>query len=360
MRIVADLDKITANTRATVDACSRHGIAVVGVTKCVCGEPEIVRAILAGGVQTIAESRIDNVRRIRDAGIDCDVLMLRLPALSQVDEVVALTSSSLNSEPQVLRVLSEAAVRQGKSHEVVVIVEWGDRREGVMPEEAAALCRLAVALPGLELAGVACSLNCLCGVLPCADNMQGFAAFVEELEREVGVRFRIVSGGHTNNLQFVEGGIVPQRVDHLRVGEGILFGRDSICDVSMPGAHHDTFKAYAEVIELKEKPSAPDGEVGPDAFMRTHEWPDRGVRRRAVLAMGEIDLDVSWLTPTRPGVEIVGASSDHTVVDVTEADPPVEIGEELEFDASYVAVARGWASRGTQRAFADGRAKPAP
>ncbi len=133
MRIVADLDKITANARATVDQCARHGVSVAAVTKCVCGEPEIVRAILAGGVREIGESRIDNVRRIRDAGIDCDVLLLRLPALSQADDVVALTTSSLNSEPRALRALSAAAVRQGKTHEVLVIVEWGDRREGVMP-----------------------------------------------------------------------------------------------------------------------------------------------------------------------------------------------------------------------------------
>lgn len=360
MRIVADLDKITANARATVDACARHGIAVAGVTKCVCGEPEVVRAILAGGVRTIAESRIDNVRRIRDAGIDCDIMMLRLPALSQVDDIVALTRSSLNSEPRVLRALSEAAVRQGKTHEVLVIVEWGDRREGVMPEEAEALCRLAAELPGLELTGVACSLNCLCGVLPCATNMLDFATFVEQLEQDLGLRFQVVSGGHTNNLQFVENGSVPRRVDHLRVGEGILFGRDSICDVSLPGTQRDTFKVYAEVIELKEKPSAPEGELGPDAFMRTHEWPDRGIRRRAVLAMGEIDLDVSFLTPTRPGVEIVGASSDHTVVDVTDVDPPVQMGEELEFGADYVAVAVGWSSRCVHRAFADRRAEPVP
>jgi predicted amino acid racemase len=359
MRIVADLEKITANARATVDQCAKHGISVAAVTKCVCGEPEIVRAILAGGVREIGESRIDNVRRIRDAGIDCDILLLRLPALSQADDVVALTTSSLNSEPRALRALSTAAVRQGKTHEVLVIVEWGDRREGVMPEDAAALCRLADELPGLELTGLACSLNCLCGVLPTQGNMQDFADFVERLEGDLGLRLRTVSGGHTNNLQFVASGCTPRRIDHLRVGEGILFGRDSICDVSLPGTHHDTFRVCAEVIEVKEKPSAPDGETGPDAFMRIREWPDLGLRRRAILAMGEVDLSVQWITPTRPGVTIVGASSDHTVVDVTDADPPVQVGDELEFRADYVAVAVGWGSRNAHRAFVQEGVAPA-
>jgi predicted amino acid racemase len=350
MRIVADLDKIAANARLAVDLCAPHGVSVTAVTKCVCGEPAIVRAILAGGVTTIAESRLDNVRRIRDAGIDCDILLLRLPALSEIDDVVALTTRSLNSEARALQALSAAAVRQGTTHEVVVIVEWGDRRDGVMPERAEELCRLALELPGLELTGLACNLNCLCGVLPTPVNVGAFAAFAERLEATLGVRFSLVSGGHTTCLRFV-GENLPRRIDHLRVGEGVLFGVDSMCDVPLPGGHTDTFRVYAEVIEVAVKPSTPDGETGPDAFMRNREWPDLGLRRRAVLALGEIDLDVAWIKPTRPGVTIVGASSDHTVVDVTDADPPVDFGDELEFLADYVAVARGWASRCAQCAF---------
>jgi predicted amino acid racemase len=345
MRLVADLEKIAENARITAAMCARHGVSVAAVTKCVCGEPAIVRAILAGGVREIGESRLDNVRRIRGAGIDCDILLLRLPALSQVDDVVALTTRSLNSESRTLRALSEAAVRQGTTHEVLVIVEWGDRREGVMPEQAEDLCRLALDLPGIELGGLACNLNCLCGVVPTPTNVGEFGAFASRLEASLGVRFKTVSGGHTTCLKFLSGAGWPDRVDHLRVGEGILFGTDSTCGAPLPGGHLDTFRVYAEVVEVGGKPSAPDGEIGPDAFMRTREWPDLGVRRRAVLAMGEIDTDVTWIRPARPGITIVGASSDHTVVDVTDAERPVELGDEVEFVADYVAVARGWASR---------------
>jgi ornithine racemase len=344
MRIVADCDKIKANARAIVELCAGHGIEVAAVTKCVCGEPEIVRAILAGGVKTIAESRVDNVRRIRDAGIDCDILMLRLPALSEADDVVALSQCSLNSEPLVLKALSDAAVRQGRVHEVIVIIESGDRREGVMPEDAADLCRLVLGLPGLDLAGVATSLNCLCGVMPTVDNQRAFAALVQSLETELGVSFRIVSGGHTNNLQFVMSGEMPERVTQLRLGESILFGTDIVSRIQLPSPHQDTFRVYAEIIELKDKPSAPEGPIGPDAFMRTHEWPDLGMRRRAVLALGEIDVSVEFLKPAHAGVTIVGASSDHTVVDVTDADPPLALGDEVEFDVEYTAIAVGWSS----------------
>jgi predicted amino acid racemase len=83
--------------------------------------------------------------------------------------------------------------------------------------------------------------------------------------------------------------------------------------------------------------------------MEVHEWPDLGVRRRAIVALGEIDLRTSSLRPMRPGVTVVGASSDHLVLDVTEADPCVQLGEELGFDTLYPAVSTGWASSCTTK-----------
>jgi len=347
MRIEADCRKIKANTEAVVALCAPWGIEVVGVSKCVCGEPDIARAMLAGGCVMIGESRLDNIRRLRQAGVDCDIMLLRLPALSEIDEVVARTQVSLNSEELVVRALSASAVRQGIAHRVLVVVEAGDRREGVMPHEAAGLCRLVLDLPGLELEGVAVCLNCLCGVLPTRENQERFATLALEIEGKLGLRLRTVSGGHTGNLHLVMEGAVPERFTQLRVGEGILFGTDMTTGAALPVPHTDTFTAFAEVIELKDKPSAPDGTVGIDAFHRRRQWPDLGVRRRAICAMGETDLSVSFLTPTHPGVSIVSASSDHTVLDVTDAEPPVQLGDELRFAAAYTAVAYGWTNAAT-------------
>lgn len=349
MRIEVDCERVRRNAAALADYLGQRGIELVGVSKCVCGEPEVVRAMLAGGCSMIAESRLSNVRRIREAGIDTDILLLRLPALSEIDEVVALTEASLNSEEDTVRALSEAAVRQARSHRIIVIIESGDRREGVMAEDAAALCRLVLELPGLELEGVASSLNCLCGVLPTHENQRAFAELAEALERELGVTFRTVSGGHTGNIHIVMEGGMPERVTQLRVGEGILFGTDTTTNIPLPTACTDPFKVFAEVIEVKDKPSAPDGECGVDAFMRLHEWPDLGIRRRAILALGEIDVHVPFIRPVRAGMNIVSASSDHLVLDVTAADPPVRLGEEIEFDAAYTAIAYGWNSRSATR-----------
>ena len=346
MRMIANAAKISANAAAVVQLCAAHHMSVVGVSKCVRGEPEIVRAMLRGGVSIIGESRVANIRRIRDAGIECEIMLLRLPALSEAEDVVRLAQYSLNSEAEVVKALSAAAVASGRHHGVLVFMETGDRREGVMPEDAAALCRLVMGLPGLELTGVATCLNCLCGVFPTAENQEAFAQQVEGLQRELGLRFPMVSAGHTGNLPLAMKGHVPDCFNQLRVGGAILDGRDDTSGTDLPSPHRDAFKIYAEVIELKDKPSAPEGEVGRDGFtLKVREWPDLGVRRRAILSMGELDAGVQFMRPSRRGISVVGASSDHLVVDVTDADIPIRVGDELEFVASYAAIAFGWSSR---------------
>ena len=175
MKLVADCGKISENSRAIVELCRARGVKLACVTKCVCGEPAIARAILAGGVDGLAESRLFNIRRLREAGIDAHIILMRMPLPEEADEVVRLADCSFNSEPAAIRALSAAAQQQGTIHQVVVMVENGDRREGVMFDQVEPLCRLVLDLPGLQLAGLATSLNCLCGVMPSVENQQRFA-----------------------------------------------------------------------------------------------------------------------------------------------------------------------------------------
>jgi predicted amino acid racemase len=129
--LTVDLDAIEHNARAIVGRCAEHGITVAGVTKGVCGNVEIARAMLRGGVASLADSRLENIARLRAAGVGVPITMLRLPPLSGVEEVVAAAGASLNSELEVVAGLSEAALRRGAVHDVVVMIDLGDLREGV-------------------------------------------------------------------------------------------------------------------------------------------------------------------------------------------------------------------------------------
>ncbi len=92
--IEIDLSKVEHNAHTVVGLCARHGIGVAGVTKSTCGHPEVARAMLRGGVTAIGESRMENVRRLREAGIEAPLWLLRVPPLSQVEEVVESVATS--------------------------------------------------------------------------------------------------------------------------------------------------------------------------------------------------------------------------------------------------------------------------
>ena len=66
--ITIDLGKIEHNTRTIVALCKKHNIEVTGVTKVTCGHPEVAKAMLRGGVASIADSRLENIQRMRIGG----------------------------------------------------------------------------------------------------------------------------------------------------------------------------------------------------------------------------------------------------------------------------------------------------
>lgn len=345
MRIEVNCERIRRNTEAIVKMCNEYQIQVIGVPKACCGHPDVARAMLAGGADYLADSRLDNIQRMRDAGIDVPFMLLRLPSLCEVDEVVSLAQISLNSELETIKALSCAAQKKQTNHQVILMVEMGDRREGVMPKDAFEITREILGLANIDLIGLGVNLNCICGVVPTKKSAHQFVQLVEEVEGALGIHFSVVSGGHTSDLGIVARGEMPHRVNQLRIGGGILKGTNTADDYPLPFPHRDVFTITGEVIEIKIKPSMPEGKTGKDALGRAREWRDLGLRRRAILAMGEQDVRVEDLVPKRRGVTLVGASSDHTVVDVTDATPPVKLGDWLEFTPGYAGIASAMASR---------------
>jgi predicted amino acid racemase len=344
MRIEVDLARIQRNTATVVQLCTPHGIEVAGVTKACRGHPGVARAMLAGGARLLAESRLDHVRRLRAAGIDVEMMMLRLPSLHEVDEVVGLTQTSLNTQVETVRALSDAAQAQGTTHRVILMVETGDRREGVMPDRVQDVARTMAQLPNIELAGLACNVTCIGGVLPTHENTQIIVDLAREIERELGIELPVISAGNSASLALLLRDEMPAGATQLRVGGAILIGEvDSTGDWPAALPHQDAFAVYADVIEVETKPSAPEGPIAPNAFGEVPAWPDLGPHRRAIVALGRQDLQIESLVPHRRGVEILGASSDHLVLDVEDAKPPVRLGETLTFRPLYgaIATARG-------------------
>ena len=267
--------------------------------------------------------------------------LLRAPMLSQAERVVAHADLSFNTELDVIAELSFAARRAGRTHGIVLMVELGDLREGIMPRDLEATVRAVLALPNLELRGIGANLACRSGVSPDARNMAALSDLANAVDRRFGPILRIVSGGNSANLDWVQSGAHTGRVNDLRLGEAILLGRETLHRRAVEGLHTDAITLVAEVIESKTKPSLPWGEVAQAAFGAPTPAIDRGLVSQTILAVGRQDIDPDGLQAP-DGMEILGASSDHLIVDSGRGRLP--IGSEVSFQLNYSALVRAMTS----------------
>ena len=336
-RLEIDLGKIHHNARFLNERLHASGIEVTAVTKAVYGMPEVARTLLRAGVRRLADARVENIETMRGAGIDAPIALVRSPMLSQADRVVAAADVSYNTEFDIISALSTAAKRASRVHGVVLMVELGDFREGIMPGDLESAARETLRFPNIELKGVGANLCCLSGVPPDARKMAELSHLADAIEAAFGLTLEIVSGGNSANLEWAFSGADTGRINDLRLGEAILLGMDPLHGRSIPGLHTDAVTLVGEVIEAKLKPSRPWSDAAASRSSGSTPGVAFGSERRVILALGRQDTDIDGLEAPR-GVRILSASSDHLVVD--DAQRRLSIGSEVAFGLNYSALMR--------------------
>lgn len=341
-RLEVDLVKVEANTRHLVEQLRPRGIRVTGVTKAGLGLPELGAAMLQGGASGLADSRIENLARLAvGAPAASSLTLIRSPMISQADQVVRTATTSLNTGMPVLDALDEAARRQRRTHQVVLMVELGDLREGIAPADVTDLARSTRIRRRLRLAGLGANLACQNGVVPDDRNMGELSRLVEQVEVATGEPLAVVSGGNSANVPWALSTSSVGRVNDLRLGEAILLGTEPLHRTVLPGMHADAFRLVAEVIETGVKPAQPWGSLAQTAYGELAAARSGGTTRQAILALGRQDVSLEGLLPP-PGIRILGMSSDHLVVDC--GDHRLDVGDELTFDLGYGALVQAMTS----------------
>jgi predicted amino acid racemase len=330
-----DLDKIRHNTGVIVGLAKEFGMEITGVTKATCGDPNVARAMLKGGSTSIGDSRIDNIRKMKEAGVETEFVLLRTPMSTEAEEVVTWADISLNSELVIIQRLSEVARKIGKQHRIILMVEMGELREGLNKDEVEGVVRQALEMEGIEVHGIGMNLACLSGVVPTTEKMEEFEFLVTDLENRLGTFFPVVGGGNTANLPMMK---KPRkcRTNNLRVGEGILLGVETVNRTPIKRLYQDAFILETEIIEFKDKPSKPDGETSQNAFGETPEFKDRGIITRGIVAIGRQDVIVEGLTPLDSNVHIINSSSDHIVLELNRN--WYGVGDVVKFMVNYGAL----------------------
>lgn len=346
-----DLDKIAENARIMKELTGKYGIEITGITKVFGGESRIASTLTAQGITKLGDSRIENIKKY--ASLNCEKWLIRMPSVSEAKDAVRYCDVTVNSETEVLEALNRAALRQGKKHKVILMADLGDLREGYIKEEELAQAVTYVkAKRGLELYGLGTNLTCFSFVQSDEEKMNRLLTLAKKYDATA-----CISGGNSATLRLMLDGGIPAGINNLRLGESVLFGRERATYQYLPGTHNDAFIMEAEIIEAKEKPSMPIGKIGADSYGHTPVFKDHGIRKRIICALGRQDVDVETMWPVDEGAEIIGASSDHLIVDVTDVSHNYKVGETIKFRLGYFAVMRAFTSRYVEKKFYTAKAK---
>lgn len=342
-RITINLNALQHNIR-TIDQWMRdNNAAWTLVTKVLCGHEPSLHALKSLGVRSMADSRLANLEAIPRDGEEVETWYLRLPHYPAIKDLVRLASASLNTELEVIEAIDKEARKQNTVHRVVVMIELGDLREGILPETLIDYYDRLLNLKNVQVLGIGANVGCLSGTVPNQDQLTQLALYKQLLELKFNHKMPMISGGSSSLLPLLLENRVPKAINHYRIGEAAFLGSDLVNGGTLPWLRDDAITLEADIVEIKEKNLVPMGETTAMSPFEPFQQEDlqpgqRGYR--AVVTVGQLDTEVAGLTPLDPDYQIAGASSDLTVVNIGEDKNNLKVGDTLKFKPSYGAFVR--------------------
>jgi len=317
----------------------KNGVKWGITTKLLCGNRDLINEVINLGIGEVHDSRISNLQRVKDIDPETVTIYIKPPPKDTIPEMIKYADISLNTELSTMHELSEEAVRQDKVHKVIIMIEMGDLREGVMRDDLVDFYEKVFRLPGLEVVGLGTNLNCLHGVMPDGDKLIQLALYKQIIELRFKKKIPLVSGGTTVTIPLLLNNQLPDGINHFRVGEALFFGKDLFSDGIIEGMSDQVMELYTQIIEISEKPVVPTGDMGvnPQGKTTTIKKEDVGkTAYRAIVDIGTLDIQPNYLIPVHENVTITDASSDMLVLDVGENPEGYKVGDMIRFKLKYM------------------------
>lgn len=310
------------------------------VSKMLCGNEIYLEELINLGATEIHDSRISNLQKIKQLNSSVQTVYIKPPAKRSIPRIVRYADVSFNTEIRTIEWLSQEAVKQNKIHKIIIMIEMGDLREGVMGEELLGFYKRAFNLPNIHISGIGTNLNCLSGVMPTQDKLIQLSLYKQLIEAKFQQHIPWVSGGTSVAIPLILKNARPMAVNHFRVGEALYFGKDLFTQETITGMHNDVFRLHAEVIEVTQKPDIPIGERGLNVTGNSFSidgFDDLGGSSvRAILDVGLLDIQPQHLTPDDEDISIIDASSDMLVVDISNSKQHYKVGDLITFRPNYM------------------------
>ena len=357
-RLLVDLNKLKSNLDAVAEITKEQGgCSLMIVTKGLCADPEMAKLVANHpAVDYMADSRVMNIRTYAEEARKNGkmTVLLRIPMHAEVADVVKYVDLSFNSELSTIRLLNEEAGKIGVKHNVLLMIDLGDLREGIFYQNEDQIFEAVgeiIKMENINLYGIGVNLTCYGAIIPKNDNLSNLVAIARKIEEKFGIRLEMVSGGNSSSIYLIGKGELPEGINNLRLGESFLLGNDTAYGEKLPRTVSDTLVLEAQIVKLKEKPSLPIGEVGVDAFGQKPYYEDRGIIKRAIIAIGKQDTDIDSMEPLDEKIDILGGSSDHIILDVTKSDTEYKVGDVVRFVLGYGGMLKTATSPYVEKAY---------
>jgi len=336
-----DKEKLRYNFNYLDQLFKSHDIQWGIVTKVLCGNETFIKEILDLDISQVCDSRTLNLKVIKKLKPEIETVYIKPPAIRNIKNVIKYADISFNTEYSTIKGLSEEAERQNSPHKIIIMIEMGDLREGVMRKEFINFYFRVFNLPYIEVVGIGMNLNCLNGVLPNNDKLIQLSLYKQLIQSKFHKNIPLVSGGTSVTIPLLTKDLLPGGVNHFRVGETLFFGNDLYNNTKLENMVSNVFRFFTEIIELSKKPVVPEGDMGLNLTGNSVEINKEDYNKssyRAILDLGLLDVEERNLQPIDKELEFVGSSSDMIVMDLGENLRNYKVGDLIEFDINYLGL----------------------
>ncbi|WP_432670093.1 alanine racemase [Flavobacterium sp. SM2513] len=341
--ITLETKKLANNFNHLNDFFKSHNIDWSIVTKILCGNEKYLTELLNLGIKQYSDSRISNLKMIKNLDANAQTIYIKPPAKGVIEEVVTYADISMNTDFHTIEMLSKEAVKQNKIHKIIIMIDLGELREGVMRDDFIDFYAKVFEMKNIEVVGLGTNLACLYGVLPNNDKLIQLCLYKQLIEMKFNVKIPFISGGSSVTIPLIKQGLLPKDINHFRIGETLFMGTDAYNHVNFENMENDIFKLHAEIIELYEKPLIPSGELGSNLEGEVVTFDDENIGKstiRAIIDIGLLDIDMKHLEATNENVKLAGATSDMVVLDLGENLENFKVGDQMQFTLDYMGIVR--------------------
>lgn len=341
--ITLDSKKLKANFQYLDTLFNKHQIQWTVVSKILSGNSMFMMELLSLGVKQLADSRVSNLKTVKKIDPGIETMYIKPPAKRAISSVVKYADISMNTEIETIKRLSDEAQKQGKVHKVIIMIELGELREGVVGDNLIDFFSKVFSYENIDVIGIGTNLTCLYGVLPNQDKLIQLCLYEQLIEARFNKQIPYVSGGSSVTIPLLSNKLLPKGINHFRVGESLFLGTDVYNDEPMKNMKTDVLRLYSEIIELSEKPIVPSGDMGSNVEGSEFDFKKEDIGQvghRAILDLGLLDVDMDHIKPVDEEIEFAGASSDMLVVNLGKNKQGYNVGDLIEFKLDYMGTLR--------------------